>query len=166
MKKNTSRGFTLIELLVVIAIIGLLSSVVLASLNTARTKGSDTAIKSQLAAVRPQAEMVYDSYGNYGTTFAKANCPTTAANSLFATTTPFNVLNQANGVINSAGGASLTSCMSYVSSGSFASAWAMAVVLKSSNTTAWCVDSSGASKSLTITANTPGGAISSTGQCN
>lgn len=38
-RRHGKNGFTLIELLVVIAIIGLLSSVVAASLNTARTKG-------------------------------------------------------------------------------------------------------------------------------
>ncbi len=39
---NTARGFTLIELLVVIAIIGVLSSIVLASLNAVRMKSRDS----------------------------------------------------------------------------------------------------------------------------
>ena len=63
-----NRGFTLIELLVVIAIIGILSSVVLASLNTARNKGRDGAIKSSMQTIRVQSELYYDDNGNtYGT---------------------------------------------------------------------------------------------------
>jgi prepilin-type N-terminal cleavage/methylation domain-containing protein len=48
---NKNKGFTIVELLVVIAIIGVLSSVVLASLNTARSKGTEAAIKANLANV-------------------------------------------------------------------------------------------------------------------
>lgn len=57
------KGFTLIELLVVIAIIGILSSVVLASLNSARGKGSNAAIKSNMANLRAGAELTYDNDG-------------------------------------------------------------------------------------------------------
>jgi prepilin-type N-terminal cleavage/methylation domain-containing protein len=57
--RKYQKGFTLIELLVVIAIIGILSSVVLASLNSARGKGSNAAVKSQIAGMRAQAELYY-----------------------------------------------------------------------------------------------------------
>jgi type IV pilus assembly protein PilA len=49
-KKNKSnKGFTLIELLVVVAIVSLLSSIVFATLTTARTKGRNT---SRIAAAQ------------------------------------------------------------------------------------------------------------------
>lgn len=64
---QNKKGFTLIELLVVIAIIGILSSVVLASLNTARDKAKDAAIKSSMQTIRVQAELYYDDNSNaYG----------------------------------------------------------------------------------------------------
>lgn len=59
------KGFTLIELLVVIAIIGVLSSVVLASLNSARGKARDARRKQDIVQIQKALELYYDSYGGY-----------------------------------------------------------------------------------------------------
>src|SRR3989338_2157134 len=63
--RNKQKGFTLIELLVVIAIIGILSSVVLASLNTARQRGRDARRISDVKQTQLALELYYDSNQTY-----------------------------------------------------------------------------------------------------
>ncbi len=62
---NFLGGFTLIELLVVISIISLLSSVILASLNSARMKGRDAKRISELREIRTALELYFDANGYY-----------------------------------------------------------------------------------------------------
>ena len=59
------KGFTLIELLVVIAIIGILSSVVFASLNSARVKARDAKRQADIRQVKLALEFYYDDNGVY-----------------------------------------------------------------------------------------------------
>jgi len=67
---RNNKGFTLIELLVVVAIVGLLSSIVFASLNTARLKARDAQRYSNLAEIR-NALFLYanDHNGNFPTDY-------------------------------------------------------------------------------------------------
>jgi len=125
MKKN--KGFTLIELLVVIAIIGILSSVVLASLNTARNKGADAAIKSTINNARAQAEIYYDSNTQ---SYAGVCAAASSAN-------PGGIANMVTGA-TTAGGAG-------VKCGDIAGGWAMEAQLKGDSTHWYCVDSTGKS---------------------
>jgi len=127
---NFKHGFTLIELLVVIAIIGILASVVLASLNTARSKGSDAAIKSNINNARAQAELYYDSYPN-----AYTNVCTAATG----------IQKMYTAAETAAGGAAFAACSSSKI------AWAMKARLVSNTGQYYCVDSTGAAKVITAT---------------
>ncbi len=62
---NKNKGFTLIELLVVVAIISLLSSIVFASLSTARAKGRDAKRLRDLTEIRTALELYRSDNGAY-----------------------------------------------------------------------------------------------------
>lgn len=64
-KNNYAHGFTLIELLVVIAIIGILSSVVLVSLNSVKAKARDTQRVNDLRTVMIALNMNHIEKGTY-----------------------------------------------------------------------------------------------------
>ncbi|MDO8572466.1 MAG: prepilin-type N-terminal cleavage/methylation domain-containing protein [bacterium] len=67
-KYRNKRGFTLIELLVVISIIGLLSSVVLSSLTSARVKARDSKRIQDIVQLQRALELYYQDNGRYPAT--------------------------------------------------------------------------------------------------
>lgn len=73
--RHSSRGFTLIELLVVIAIIGVLSSVILVSLNAARQKGYDAQRVANLRSIQTALELyATDHNGQYPPSGSAGGC--------------------------------------------------------------------------------------------
>ncbi|MEK7509500.1 MAG: prepilin-type N-terminal cleavage/methylation domain-containing protein [Patescibacteria group bacterium] len=79
-EKPHVAGFTLIELLVVIAIIGILSSVVLASLNSARRKGRDARRISDVKQLQLALELYFDANQSYP--YASVAFPAVASSSV------------------------------------------------------------------------------------
>lgn len=68
--KNNKKGFTLIELLVVIAIIGLLSTLAVVALNSARSKSRDARRVSDVKQIQTALELYFNDENGYPATAA------------------------------------------------------------------------------------------------
>ena len=131
-------GFTLIELLVVIAIIGILSAVVLASLGTARQKGSDAAAKENLIGSRSQGELFFYANGN---SYTNVCGPNPAPGGVKSINGQVLAAAQAEGLgvisVNSIGAINQATC------NASATGWAAEVPLKAPTGGFFCVNSAG-----------------------
>ncbi|MBU0999175.1 prepilin-type N-terminal cleavage/methylation domain-containing protein [Patescibacteria group bacterium] len=142
--KNFKKGFTLIELLVVVAIIGLLASITMGYLGSARKKGNDTAVKTNLATARTSIEIFFLNNNN---TYLPAG--DTAAN---GEACPL-VYNASGANMFSRSKETVDSIAEAVKRGGNGSAcynsdnlWAVAVGLSLTENTSWCVDVAGGAK--------------------
>lgn len=146
MTKSNKKGFTLIEILVVIAIIGVLASIVMSSVNSARAKAQDASIKANLNSLRIQAAVYRSDNGDYGmSTDNYGDCNSggllvdpdieeiIVALREINTYEPVCILS--DGDINTQDG----------DIGVMVKSWAISAQLSSNSNISWCVDSSGAS---------------------
>jgi len=146
------RGFTLIELLVVIAIIGILASVVLSSLGSARASARDAAIKQQMNSLVAQAELFRLGNNSYGPNYSEdslGECRGTSppVGNLFRDADIRNLVE----AVHAQGPGGRAFCAVRDTSWAFASG----LNNPTGSNTAWCVDSSGIKKEVAVNLSNP-----------
>jgi prepilin-type N-terminal cleavage/methylation domain-containing protein len=126
---SSQKAFTLIELLVVISIVALLSSVVIAALNSARAKSADATVKASMKQLRNQGPQYRDTNPNFGVSVA--NCVTASTFFTDAQVTKIRTYITSN--------IPTTATMS-CSTDSTGYKWALSVSALKSSGTSWCID--------------------------
>ncbi len=145
--KKINNGFSLIELMVVVAVIALLSALSMQYLGSAKKRGDDTAVKTNLATVRAVSEIFFLENGNSylpsgGSNFSLATCPVYNASGV-------NMLSVSKPVADSIAEATKRGIGNACANSS--ARWAVAVGLKEVPGSSWCVDAEGAAKVVNTT---------------
>lgn len=147
---NKNKGFTLIELLVVVAIIAILATVVVMALDTARAKGTDAAVKSNLMDAVQQGEIFWNTNTSAPNTYQQV-CTSGNIGGIATiythvlTAAQASSLSSLNTDIGTAGTYNTATC--HVDAAG--SAWAAEVPLRGSTSSSpamWCVDNTGKSE--------------------
>lgn len=142
-----SGGFTLIELLVVIAIIGMLATIVLTSLGSARTKGKDSATISELDHLRNASELYANLNGYKYQTGATAVTTCNAA-STFLSDTATGAQNIIGAIATLINGSATTYTNMDCGIAAGGGSWSVAVKLPGG--AYWCMDSVFVSRGTTV----------------
>ena len=157
--RNFSSGFTLIELLVVIAIIGILSSVVLVSLNSARSKGKDARVQTEVSQVRAALETAYT-----GSAYNMTNSATLNSDATFSADS--NVVTLATDIITQTGGTYPDLTRFTIKGAGTASAASSGYSIYGKTSTGYfCIDSGGKTLTNSASAVIPVGAATNAAIC-
>lgn len=130
---KNQKGFTLIELLVVIAIIGILASLILGSLSSARNKGKNATVKEDMISIRTDAEIFFSDNDTYGPVNVASEIACDAAGTFFVGD------EDAKRSIDHIEGIIKTNMVCAI--GDFGDSWAASSDLRGGGH--WCVDDSG-----------------------